>query len=86
MATSEVEKRTSHAVDPHDEPSAEWGWHGTFPKGIQAAGWFCTIAMVAMLIGNHEGKTEDLWLIGIALIMAVGLIWDLRRRRVSWRR
>jgi hypothetical protein len=26
-------------VDPAEEPSAEWGWHGGFPRGMIIAGW-----------------------------------------------
>lgn len=94
MASTELEKKPSQAIDPADEPSVEWGWHGGFPKGTQIAGWFCTFAMLAMLIGNHQGilsggdgfKEEDIWLIGFAIALAAGLLIDLRRRRTSWRR
>ncbi|NHD17230.1 MULTISPECIES: DUF2631 domain-containing protein [Actinopolyspora] len=99
MANTELEQ-THHeqaptqAVDPAEEPSVEWGWHGSFPKGIQIAGWFSTFAMVMMLIGNHQGIlsggghfiSADIWLIAIAAVMAVALLYDLRRRRTSWRR
>lgn len=90
---SQQEKATP-AIDPADEPSAEWGWHGGFPKGTQIAGWFSAFAVLAMLIGNHEGilsggstfKDEDLWLIGTALVLVIGLLIDLRKKRTSWRR
>lgn len=99
MASTQVEKtseghKPAQVVDPEEEPSVEWGWHGGFPKGIQIAGWFCTFAMVMMLIGNHQGilsggegfLSADIWLICIAAVMAIGLLYDLRRRRTSWRR
>ncbi|ASR39057.1 hypothetical protein BAY61_07115 [Prauserella marina] len=86
MAGKAVEKRAGTEVDPRDEPSAEWGWHGTFPKATQIAGWFTVFALLIMLIGNHENKTEDTWLIGTAVLLAIGLIFDIRRRRLSWRR
>lgn len=99
MGSTELESKSSQnkpsqAVDPADEPSAEWGWHGGFPKGTQIAGWFSTFAMLAMLIGNHQGilsggstfKEEDIWLIVFAVALAIGLLVDLRRRRTSWRR
>lgn len=97
MASTELETQQDHKpaynVDPEDEPSVEWGWHGTFPKGIQIAGWFSTFAMVMMLIGNHRGVlsgggqliSADIWLIVIAVGMAIALIYDLRRRRKSLR-
>src|SRR5436305_11306319 len=46
VATSELEKRPAHAVDVHEEPSAEWGWHGTFPRATQVAGWFSALVLV----------------------------------------
>jgi hypothetical protein len=38
-----------------------------------------------MLIGNHEGRMEDLWLVGTALAMVLLLLWDARRRKNAWR-
>ncbi|GAB2985255.1 DUF2631 domain-containing protein [Saccharothrix stipae] len=83
-SSSELDKRS--AVDTHDEPSAEWGWHGTFPKGIKIAGWLSTIGVFALLIGNHHGQTENIWVILTGLTMAALLIWDQVRSRTSWRR
>ncbi|MEU4739849.1 DUF2631 domain-containing protein [Actinosynnema sp. NPDC023658] len=83
-SSSELEKRP--AVDPHDEPSVEWGWHGTFPKGIKIAGWLSTLAVFGLLIGNHHGRTENIWVVLIGLAMAAMLIRDQVRSRTSWRR
>jgi hypothetical protein len=82
----QLEKRP--AVDPRDEPSAEWGWHGGFPLGGQIAGWFVVAFLLAMLYGNHETLAEDLTLIAFATIVAIGLLLDIRRRRrrATWRR
>ena len=86
MASSELEKRPGSVVDPHDEPSVEWGWHGTFHKGIRIAGWLTAIAMLLMLIGNHRGRIEDLYLVATAAVIVAALIWDRIRSRTSWRR
>lgn len=86
MAGSELEKRPANAVDPHDEPSARWGWHGGFPRGVRIMGWFTAAAMFLMLIGNHTGRTEDLWLIAIGTAMVIALIYDRIRARTAWRR
>ncbi|MEV6611549.1 MULTISPECIES: DUF2631 domain-containing protein [unclassified Kutzneria] len=86
MASSELEKRPANAVDPHDEPSAEWGWHGTFPKATRIAGWLTAIALLLMLIGNHRGHIEDIYLIGVAAAIVLALIWDRIRSRTAWRR
>ncbi len=72
-------------VDPRDEPSAEWGWHGEWPRGRRIAGWAVAAIMFLLLIGNHEGHVETIWLVGIGLGMIGFLIWDQTRRRTPWR-
>lgn len=87
MAGSELEKRASSAVDPHEEPSAEWGWHGTFPRAREIAGWFVAIVFIIMaFVGNHVAQTERLWLLGIAALMIIVLVGTRVRQRTSWRR
>lgn len=93
VASTELEKKPSQAIDPAEEPSVEWGWHGGFPKGTQVMGWFSVVACLAMLIGNHQGilsgghfKTEDGFLVFIAAILVIGLLIDLRKKRTAWRR
>lgn len=83
-SSSEPDKRP--AVDTHDEPSAEWGWHGRFPRAVKVAGWLSTLVVFGMLIGNHQGRTEDLWLVLIGISMTGLLVWDQARSRTSWRR
>jgi hypothetical protein len=80
------ELQTRPAVDPADEPSAEWGWHGSFPNLVQVMGWVIVGGLLVMLIGNHKGMTEDIWLVGTALFIAGALLLDLRKRRTAWRR
>lgn len=83
-SSSELDKRP--AVDVHDEPSAEWGWHGSFPKAVRIAGWASTIGVFGLLIGNHHGRTEDLFLVLIGIAMIAMLVRDQVRGRTSWRR
>jgi hypothetical protein len=84
VASKTVEKRPE--VDPHDEPSVKWGWHGSFPKATRIAGWFCALALLAMLKGNHENNTENVWLVGLSLLLIFALLLDLRKQRTAWRR
>ncbi|SDC66172.1 DUF2631 domain-containing protein [Actinokineospora iranica] len=89
MASTELEKRKATApgaVNPQDEPSAEWGWHGSFPKGTLIAGVLVGLAMFAMLIGNHTGATEDLWLIGVGAGLLLGVGWKIHKNRTAWRK
>jgi hypothetical protein len=84
VASKTVVKRPE--VDPHDEPSVKWGWHGSFPKSTRIAGWFSALALLAMLKGNHENNTENVWLVGLSLLLVVVLLLDLRKNRTAWRR
>ncbi|MFN2495537.1 MAG: DUF2631 domain-containing protein [Pseudonocardiaceae bacterium] len=80
-------RRDSSARDSSSgEPSAEWGWHGTFPRATNIAGWITAIALFAMLIGNHENYVEDLWLIGLGTLLVVMLIGGQVSRLRSRRR
>ncbi len=66
---------TTHgAPDPDREPSADWGWHGGFPIVGKAAGWLTALALFAMLIGNHLGRVEDAYLIGLGTLLVVILL------------
>ena len=69
----------------HESPE-DWGWHGETGKWGQIGGWIATFALLTFLIGNHEGRVEDLWLLGIALLMALVLVRDIRRKKTAWRR
>lgn len=73
-------------VDPDQEPSAAWGWHGGFPRAGPIAGWVTVIALFAMLIGNHQGQVEDAYLIGLGTLLAVMLIGSHLKARKARRR
>jgi hypothetical protein len=72
-----------HPIE-HERPQ-EWGWHGETGKWGRRGGVIATVFILLYLIGNHRGKVEDLWLLGIALLMVLILIWDWRRRKNAWR-
>jgi hypothetical protein len=68
----------------HERPE-DWGWHGEAGKASRITGYLMIVFLLVMLVGNHEGRIEDLWLIGFALTLAVILIGDARRRKNAWR-
>ncbi len=68
----------------HERPE-DWGWHGETGKWGRFGGVVATLSMLTYLIGNHEGRVEDLWVIGIAALMVMILLMDWRRRRNAWR-
>jgi hypothetical protein len=72
-----------HPVE-HERPE-DWGWHGETGKWGRAGAWIAVLVTLTFLIGNHEGRIEDAWVLGIAAIMVLVLIWDIRRRKNAWR-
>jgi hypothetical protein len=74
------------AVDPHDEPSAEWGWHGTFPNAQRIAGVVVAVVLLVMVIGPYESRLQDFWIVGIALGLLVLIVRGTMKRRNDWRK
>jgi hypothetical protein len=74
------------AVDPQDEPSAEWGWHGSFPRAKIAGGVVSIIFLVIFSFGPYQSRTQDLWLYGFALLLLLLIVGRALARRHSWRR
>jgi len=74
------------AVDPEDEPSAEWGWHGSLPTGTIVGGVITIILCAAFFFGPYQSHTQDLWLAGIMLLIIGGIVGHVIRKRNAWRR
>ena len=72
-----------HPIE-HERPE-EWGWNGEMGKWGRRLVIIPIAFMLAYLVGNHEGRMEDLWLIGFALLMVILVIADARRRKNAWR-
>jgi hypothetical protein len=86
VAASELEKSPVRTPDPHDEPSVEWGWHGTLPNSALVGGVFIAILMFGMFIGNQIGHVEDFYLGITGVIFIVLVLRSIARRRRTWRR
>lgn len=82
MANTEVERHTG--VDVEDVPSANWGWSKENHKLIHLGGILSALFMLAMLHGNHDGRVEDLFLIGFAIVIMGFVIRDWWMRRRGW--
>ncbi|BDT96767.1 MULTISPECIES: DUF2631 domain-containing protein [Nocardia] len=80
MAATELEhadtERVVTRVDPAEVPSAAWGWSGESRRTFRIAGWIVALILLAMLVGNHSGKIEDIFLVGFAVLIAGILIRD----------
>ncbi|WP_327150435.1 DUF2631 domain-containing protein [Nocardia sp. NBC_01329] len=84
MAATEVETTSDKVVtkvDPAEVPSAAWGWSGESRRTFQVAAVVVIIILLGMLWGNHDGKVEDLYLIGFAAALAGLVIRDVLLRR-----
>lgn len=90
MAATDEHPAGAHSThgghDPAREPSADWGWHGEFPRAGRLAGWLTAIALFAMLIGNHQGRVEDAYLIGLGTLLVVILLASHRKAYKARRR
>ncbi len=78
-----VVRAGAHPVE-HEEP-ADWGWHGETGRWGRRGAWVTVIIVLLFTFGNHEGRVEDLYVVGTALLLALILVWDMVRRRNAWR-
>ncbi len=84
MVSTELDK--TKGVDVEDVPSAAWGWSKENHRVIQIGGILSGLFILSMLIGNHVGRVEDIFLIAFAIVI-FGVVfrdWWLRRR--GWTR
>ena len=78
-----VVRADAHPVE-HERPE-EWGWHGEMGKWGRRLAIIPVVFLIAMVFGNHQGRLEDIWLIGIAAFLVLLLVVDARRRKNAWR-
>ncbi|WP_216910776.1 DUF2631 domain-containing protein [Nocardia sp. NBC_01377] len=87
MAATELEPANTERalvshVDTAEVPSAAWGWSGESPRTFKIAAVVVAIILLAMLVGNHKGRVEDIFLVGfaVALLGIVGYDKILSRK------
>jgi hypothetical protein len=88
VARNSPELARRPTVDPHDEPSVEWGWHGSFPHGKRIAGILSMVFLLLMWFLNPHPMsfTEIVWVGGAAAVILALLVKDVVGTRHSWRR
>lgn len=69
---------------PADHPS-DWGWHGEWGRWARIGGWSVVVILILMITTTHYNGQGTLWLILFAAGIIGSLIWDINRRRTSWR-
>jgi uncharacterized protein DUF2631 len=53
----------------------------TNPRKARIGAVVAIVVLLLMLLGNHRGKVEDIWLIGLAVLVVIMIVgdWVLRR-------
>ncbi|MDU0477954.1 DUF2631 domain-containing protein [Staphylococcus chromogenes] len=72
-----------NGVSTLDEPSAAWGWHDIGRGPIQIAGWISVLFLLGFNFGNHHGHVETVFLLVIAVLIALGLLIQLFQPKLS---
>lgn len=86
MSAKDDAPQVYNGVSEADVPSAKYGWSELTPASIQIAGWISVAFLVAYNFGNHEGHVETIWLISLAVLIALGLILFALRPELSQKR
>lgn len=74
----------SHS-EQHEKPE-DWGWHGEFGRAARVAGWVVLLILLVMMTATMYNHSGPMWLIIFAAALFVILIWDMQRRRHSWKK
>ena len=67
-----VKHEVFNGVSTKDVPSAAWCWSEVSKRSIVLSGVIGGLFLLAMLFGNHKGHVEDIWLIGLAVLVLLG--------------
>ena len=74
-----------HVDHPNEHPT-DWGWHGEWGRAARVAGWVVGIILLLMITATHYNFSGGGWLIAFTAAMWIALIWDVQRRKHSWRK
>jgi hypothetical protein len=73
----------------HDHPEehpTDWGWHGEWGRAARVGGWLVAIVLLLMITATHYNHSGSGWLIAFTAGLIVTLVWDVQRRKHSWRK
>ena len=74
MSSHKPASQVFDGVSTDDVPSAGFGWSRISRSGVQIAGWISVLFLLAYNFGNHKGHVETIWLIALAVLIALGLV------------
>jgi hypothetical protein len=75
-----------YAHDHPQEHPEDWGWHGEWGRSSRWGGWVVVAIILVMITTTHYNNSGTLWLLIFAGGLAVMLLWDMHRRKNSWRK
>ncbi len=55
-------------------------------KAARILGFSSAVILLLMLFGNHPGRVENIWLVGIAIVLVLVFVIDWALRRNGLRR
>lgn len=83
----EVHDSPGHAVhEASVVPDPAWGWVGESPKLFRIAGVVVAVMLLLMIIGNHTGRTEDIFLVGFAVFILLIIFKDWALNKMALRK
>ncbi|MCK6160323.1 MAG: DUF2631 domain-containing protein [Corynebacterium striatum] len=83
MSSHKPASQIFDGISTEDVPSAGFGWSRISRSGVQIAGWISVLFLLAYNFGNHKGHVETVWLIALAVVLALGLIIFALRPNLS---
>jgi hypothetical protein len=70
---------------PGEHPS-DWGWHGEWGRATRIGGWVTAAILLLMITTTHYNGSGVVALVLFAAGIVGALLWDIQRRRTSWRK
>ena len=77
------EPQVYNGVSEADVPSARFGWSDVGRGAVQIAGWISVLTLIGFNFGNHQGNVETIWLITLAVLIALGLLIHATQPKLS---
>ncbi len=74
-----------YSADHPSEHPSDWGWHGEWGRWARVSGWFVVVLLLVSTTATHYNGAGAFALIATAGLLVIALLWDINRRRTSWR-
>jgi len=81
----EIDTAGQHGAVPHEKPE-DWGWNADLGKPARIAGWICVVVLALGLTTTHYNDAGTIAIVLTTVLLVIGLLWDRRQRKLSWRK